>query len=162
MSKANPDAVAAILEQVRELAIRYHQETGKPLGITGEIAEFEAARLLGLELSEARQPGYDALWPQATGPEKRVQIKGRRVLDASKPGGRLGSIKLDEEWDVVVLVLLDVAFRPTAIYGAERAAVQQALMVPGSRSRNERGALSVSQFKSLAKRVWSQEGHSEG
>jgi hypothetical protein len=31
------------------------------LGITGEIGEYEAARLLGLRLASAREPGYDAV-----------------------------------------------------------------------------------------------------
>jgi len=42
------------------LAKRYKALTGKPLGVTGEIAKFTAARLLGLERSSARNPGYDA------------------------------------------------------------------------------------------------------
>jgi len=88
MRKSNLDCIATILAAVRVLAIRYYQETGKPLGITGEIAEFEAARLLGLELAEPRQAGYDALWIRDDGRSKRVQIKGRRVSDASKSGGR--------------------------------------------------------------------------
>ena len=151
--KPNLSRVGAILEDVRELAIQYYEETGKPLGITGEIAEFEAARLLGLELCEARQAGFDAVRARGTGP-KRVQIKGRRILAASKPGQRVGSIILEQEWDSVVLVLIDAEFKPTVIYEAERPAIERALREPGSRARNERGALSVSKFKSIGKRIW--------
>jgi hypothetical protein len=46
--------------EAKALAVRYYQVTGKPLGITGEMAELEAAKLLGLELAEARTPYYDA------------------------------------------------------------------------------------------------------
>lgn len=66
------DDVAALIGQARQLACAYRKLTGKPLGITGEVAEFEAARRLGLVLAEARAPGYDAL----RGAE-RIQIKGR-------------------------------------------------------------------------------------
>lgn len=38
----------------------YRRLTGKPLDITGEVAEYEAARVLGVELTPARQAGYDA------------------------------------------------------------------------------------------------------
>ena len=34
---------------------------GKALGITGEVDEYEAARILGVELTPARQAGYDAI-----------------------------------------------------------------------------------------------------
>ena len=47
--------------EAKALAARYYQLTGKPLGITGEIAELEAAELLGLSLADARQAGYDAI-----------------------------------------------------------------------------------------------------
>jgi hypothetical protein len=40
---------------------------------------------------------------------------------------------------------------------ATRAAVEDALMEPGSKARNERGALSVSKFKSIGIEVWNRE-----
>ena len=144
--------IGPILDSVRALAVDYYRETGKPLGVTGEIAEFEAARILGLELCAARQPGFDAVSCESGRP-KRVQIKGRCILD-SAPGQRLGRIRLDQEWDAVVLVLLDREFKPVEIYEAERPAIEAAILAPGSRARNERGALSVGKFKSLARRVW--------
>ncbi|MBI3553008.1 MAG: hypothetical protein HY077_10880 [Elusimicrobia bacterium] len=141
------------MENVRSLAIDYYQETGKPLGITGEMAEFEAARIMKLELCDARQAGYDARRAGKLGPQ-RIQIKGRRIMDDSKPGQRLGRIRLDHEWDSVMLVLLDERYHAMEIFEAERHEVKQALEKPGSRSRNERGALGVGKFKSIGRRVW--------
>ncbi|TNC93512.1 MAG: hypothetical protein FD119_3941, partial [Stygiobacter sp.] len=40
--------IADLLRQARRIAIEYYQLTGKPLGITGEVGEYEAAHLLGL------------------------------------------------------------------------------------------------------------------
>lgn len=119
----------------------------------GEVAEYEAARLLGVELSPPRQAGYDAIREEQGGP-KRLQIKGRYIAADSKPGQRVGGIKLDREWDAVLLVLLDADFEATAIYEAERPDVEAALLAPGSRARNERGALAVSKFKSISRRIW--------
>jgi hypothetical protein len=147
------ERVGSILDRVRALAVEYYRETGKPLGVTGEIAEFEAARILGLNLCDARQPGFDAVCHESGRP-KRVQIKGRCILDSSGPGQRLSRIRLDQEWDAVVLVLLDGEFRPMEIYEAERPVIEAAIRAPGSKARNERGSLSVSKFKSLARRVW--------
>lgn len=149
----DPVKVQKILEDVRALAIEYYRVTGKPLGVTGEMAEFEASRLLGLQLCGARQDGYDAERVGGVGP-RRVQIKGRRIMELSKPGQKLGQIKLAKEWDSVMLVLLDEEYRATAIYEAERPAVTAALLAPGSKSRNERGALAVSKFKAIGRKVW--------
>ena len=154
MVKARMRRIAGILDAVRDLAVQYYEETGKPLGITAEVAEFEAARLLRLELSEARQEGYDAIRAGGAGRPKRVQIKGRYIPDPSKGGQKVGSIKFDKKWDSVVLVLLDREFRPVEIYEAHRPVIKRALMAPGSKARNERGVLSVSKFKSIGKRVW--------
>ncbi len=156
MPKPDMKEIGEILESVRALAIRYYEQTGKPLGVTGEMAEFEASRILGLELCVARQDGYDAVRSKAAGPQ-RIQIKGRRIMDVSKPGQRLGGIKLQKDWDSVMLVLLDDQYRATAIHEAERAAVKAALEAPGSKARNERGALAVSKFKAIGRLLWQRE-----
>ena len=154
MRPTSLDNITRILEQVRDLANQYHNETSKPLGITGEIAEFEAARKLGLVLSPARQSGFDAERVGDTGP-KRVQIKGRRLADTSKQWGRIGTSQLDKEWDSVILVRLDDHFQPIDMVEAERQAVETALRAPGSKARNLRGSLSVSKFKSIGTCIWS-------
>jgi hypothetical protein len=53
-----------------------------------------------------------------------------------------------------MLVLLDESFKVLSIYEAKRSAIKKALLVPGSKARNERGALSVTKFKSLGCLVW--------
>ncbi len=68
-----------ILCQTRALAIRYYKLTGRPLGVTGEVAECEAARLLNLQLSAVREAGYDATQMKG-GKTQKIQIKGRCVL----------------------------------------------------------------------------------
>jgi len=135
------------------LAQEYRALTGKPLGITGEVAEYEAARILGIELTPARQAGYDGI-ERHKGGMRRLQVKGRCVLGNSKPSQRLSKIQVDKEWDAVLLVLLDQKFDAFEIYEADRAQVVEALTAPGSKARNERGTLSVSKFKSIGRKRW--------
>jgi hypothetical protein len=142
-----------LLGEVKLLAREYYDLTKKPLGVTGEIAEYEAARILKVKLSPARQSGYDAI-RKSRGKEQKLQIKGRLLTPSSKSGGRLGGISLKKEWDVVILVLLDEHYEPTAIYEADRPAIKKALTAPGSKARNERGQLSISKFKSIGQRIW--------
>ena len=149
----NQPRVMDILREAKRLAQEYRTLTGKPLGITGEVAEYEAARLLGVELTPARQAGYDAI-EQIAGTTRRLQIKGRCMLPGCKPGQRVGSIDAKKEWDAVLLVLLDENFEAMEIYEAERVDVLAALSAPGSKARNERGALAVSKFKSIATLRW--------
>lgn len=117
------------------------------------MAEFEAARLLGLELTAARQAGYDAT-EVCDGATWRVQIKGRCVPSLREAKGRLGAIDITKEFDSVMLVLLDFEFEALAIYEAPRAAVVERLSKPGSKARNERFSLGIPQFKSIAKVRW--------
>src|SRR4051794_34045136 len=100
------ERVMSILGEAKRLAQEYRAITGKPLGVTGEVAEFEAARILGLELTSARQSGYDAI-EVVDGTRRLLQIKGRCLLPGCKPGQRLGSIRTDTEWDATLMVLLD-------------------------------------------------------
>ena len=141
------------LLQAKLLAQRYRHLTGKPLGITGEVAEYEAARILGIQLTQARQAGYDAI--ELVGQtERRLQIKGRCILEKSKPGQRLGSIDIHKDWDAVLMVLLDGNFDAVEIHEAERAVVIARLAEPGSKSRNERGSLGVNQSRAIGHLRW--------
>jgi hypothetical protein len=141
--------VKELLAAVKPIAAEFYQLTGKPLGVTGEIAEYVAAEKLGLTLAPARTTGYDAL----RGTE-RIQIKGRAFGVDAKPGQRMSRIKLDAPCDTVLLVLLDNAtLEPREMWEAPFAAVAECLARPGSKSR-ERGALGVGAFKRLARRVW--------
>ena len=151
---ANNAALDDLAARAKALAAEYYALTGKPLGITGEIAELEAANKLGLELATARTPYFDA-----TGFENdlhvRYQIKGRAVDPRRRYVGRVPSVKCDGDFEVVLLVLLDrLTYDAIEIWRAGREEVAQRLAAPGSRARNERSALGISQFKSISQRVW--------
>ena len=151
------ERVRDILATVKPLAAEYYRLTGKPLGVTGEVAEFVAAECLGLELAIARTAGYDAIRHGPTGPIY-IQIKGRAYGDGAKPGQRLGRIKTGIHCDIVLLVLLNSAtLEPREMWEAPFAEVLARLAEPGSKARNERGALSVGDFKRLhsVRLVWS-------
>src|SRR5205814_4887002 len=111
----NKDRILKVLGEAKKLAQEYRILTGKPLGITGEVAEYEAARLLGVELTPARQAGYDAM-EHVAGTTRRLQIKGRCMLPGCKAGQRLGSIDVTKDWDAVLMVLLDENFDAFEIY----------------------------------------------
>ena len=143
--------IGSVLERARQAAIDYYRITGKPLGITGEYGEYIAAERLELELAQARTAGYDATDKAG----RRIQIKARSIpSDKKLVGQRLGSIRLDQEWDIVLLVLMNERFEVRWIYEAEREAIEAALKAPGSKARNERGALSLTKFKSIGRQVW--------
>ena len=112
--RVTTERVMGVLAEVKRLAREYYELTGKPLGITGEVAEYEAARLLGIELTPARQEGYDAI-ELRDGIRWTLQIKGRVILPTSKPGQRMGGINILKNWDAVLLVLLDEDFNATEI-----------------------------------------------
>ncbi len=144
------DEIGKVLKRARRAAVDYYRLTGKPLGITGEIGEYEAAKRLGLTLAEAREPGYDATDRRG----RRIQIKSRSIPRSRKPTGqRMGVIRLEHDWDVVLLVLMDETFKPTAMYEASRGKVKAALRKTNSRAR-ARGALAITEFIRFGKRVW--------
>src|SRR2546423_546016 len=99
--------VSRFVSEAKSLAKRYYALTARPLGITGEIAEYEAIRLLHLNAAEVRQPGYDAEGPAANGRKERLQIKGRCIIGKLRPGARMGAIDLTKPWDAILLVLLN-------------------------------------------------------
>ena len=145
-------AADKLIGQARQLAAEYRRTMGKPLpGISSEIAQHDAIRLLSLEPADATAGGYDAIDP-ARG-DKRIQIKSRTIFDESKSGQRIGQIKVEQPWDSVVLVLMDEEYQPYEIYEAERGELLE-YIGKSSSGRSKRGALSVARFKIIGRLAW--------
>lgn len=87
----------------------------------------------------------------------RYQVKGRAIFDEAKSGHRIGQLKLEQEWDAVLLVLLDEQYEPYEIYEASRESIQEAMDEAGDSKRSKRGAMSVARFRHLARLVWCRE-----
>lgn len=150
-------SVDKLIAQARLLATEYRHATGRPLaGISGEISQYDAARLLDLELRPGENSGYDAI---GRGPRagRRVQIKARAIFDQGKSGLRIGQIRVDQDWDIVVLVLMDENFEPFEIHEADRETLVEALKEGGNSNRSKRGAMSVAKFKAIGHLAWTRE-----
>ncbi|MFN0046971.1 MAG: hypothetical protein ACKVOS_10940 [Sphingorhabdus sp.] len=151
----DPEESNALFQDIRSLALRYRNATGKPLGVTGELAELAASQILGVELAPARTAGFDG-WLVRGGDRLRVQIKGRAVPWATRYVGRCPAIKCGDQFDIVLLILVDnQTMQPREIWEADEKDIVARLSVPGSRSRNERHSMGISQFKSIARLIWS-------
>ena len=149
-------AADKLIAQARQLAAEYRRTMGKPLpGISSEIAQHDAVKLLGLEpLDEGSEGGFDAIDPSRG--DKRIQIKSRTIFDESKSGQRIGQMKLDKEWDCVLLVLMDEDYEPYEMYEAEREDILDCIGKSSS-SRTKRGAMSVARFKIIGRLAWTKE-----
>ncbi len=148
-------AVDKLMKEARTLAAQYRKATGKPLGISSEIAEYDAARLLNLELCADRSGGFDAIGAGKR-EGRRVQIKGRAIFDERKSGHRIGQLKCDKPWDSVVLVIMNSEYEPVEIYEASRDVIDEAMVASQSKRAN-RGAMTVAKFKVISELVWSVE-----
>jgi hypothetical protein len=147
--------VDKLMLEARKLAANYRRATGKPLGISNEIAVHDVIRLMKLVPAEPGAGGYDAI---GTGSRegKYIQIKGRTIFDETKGGQRIGQVKLDQEWDSVMLILMDENYEASAIYEADHDTIAEA-MADTSAKRAKRGAMSVARFKAIGTLVWSRD-----
>lgn len=150
-------AVDKLITEARRIAAEYRRATGKPLaGVSSEVCQYDAARLMDLELCQPAVSGYDAIGHGAR-EGKRIQIKGRAIFDEAKSGQRIGQIKLEQEWDSVMLVLMDEDLEPFEIVEADREEITQAVNEGGTSKRSKRGLMSVAKFRAIGRLVWSRE-----
>jgi len=147
--------VDKLMTEARKLAADYRRATGKALGISTEIAVHDVIRLLKLIPAEPGAGGYDAI---GTGVRegRRIQIKGRTIFNDKKSGQRIGQIKVEQDWDSVMLIIMDENYEPQQIIEAAREAITEA-MTDTSANRAKRGAMSVARFRAIGHLVWSQE-----
>ncbi len=147
-------SVDKLISQARKLASEYKQATGKTLpGMSSEIANYDASQLLNLTLSEDSGQGFDAIDKDG----RKIQIKGRTIFDEGKSGQRIGQIKLNQQWDCVVLVLLDQSYESYEIYEASRDELLE-YIDQSSPAQKKRGALSVARFRIIGNLMWTRDG----
>ncbi len=149
-------SVNKLISEARRIAAEFRRTTGKPLGISAEIANHDACTFLQLEAQDDAV-GYDAIGLHGSRKGHRFQIKGRAIFDEKKGGQRLGQIKPDQEWDKILLVLMDEEFETTEIYEASREDILNDLDDASTSNRSKRGAMSVARFKRLAQLVWTRD-----
>jgi hypothetical protein len=142
-----------LMGEARRLAAAYRLATGKTLAISGEIAISDAISLLGLEAAPHHAEGYDAVRERDGGQEK-IQIKARTVFDDTRRPHRLGQLKMDKEWDIAMLVLMDENYEPVEIHEAQRGPLEAAL---AEATPNKRGTVSVGRFKMIGRCLWSRD-----
>lgn len=146
------DGMERMMEAVRALGAAYRQRTGRPLGVSGELGEYLAARHLGLTLLAAREGGVDATRALPEGQAQHVAIRTRTLSMAALEGRRIGALPESEAATHLVLVLLDEeSLRLEAIWQAPYPVVFAQQLARG----NSRG-MHLTRFFTLpgAERLW--------
>lgn len=154
----NAHSIDVLMQQARQLAANYRRTTGKTLaGVSGEISVYDAIRLLHLA-PVPDQIGYEAIGTEKSGDLKgdRIQIKGRTIFNDSKGVQRIGQLKMEQNWDSVVLVLLDDDYEPFEIFEIDRATLTDNVIEQGSK-KAKKGAMTVARFKKIATLAWSKD-----
>jgi len=141
-------SIDKLMQETRRLAAQYRQSTGQTLPISGELARYDATRLLQLSADFKGTKG-----PLAN---KIVQIKSRVIFDEQKSGYRIGQLDLGGSWQVCALVLYEASYEPFAIYIASHESILEAKNTISSKTK-ARGAMSLAQFKRIAQCVWTVE-----
>jgi len=154
-NQSAPYSVDVLMEQARALAANYRKTTGKTLaGVSGELAVYDAIRLLNLKPVDSNL-SYEAIGTEDSGDleNDKIQVKGRTIFSDSKTSPRIGQIKTSEDWDSIVLVLLNDEYSPFEIYEVDRSTIEENAQKTSS-NRAKRGAMTVARFKKIATLAW--------
>ncbi|MBL1141005.1 MAG: hypothetical protein HND53_03155 [Proteobacteria bacterium] len=147
-------SVDKLIAETRRIAKEYRLATGKTLPVTPEIAINDAISILGLLPSEEKNTGYDAIY-EKDGERLRIQIKGRAIFDDKKGGYRIGQVKTEQEWDAIVLVIMNGDFLPEEIYIARRDVILNEL--EEKKKNNKKGAMTLAKFKLISELLWTEQ-----
>jgi len=133
-----------LIASVISLAIEYRQRFNKSLGVTSEVGEYKASKLLNLERAPGNiNEGFDA----RDAKRKRVQIKSRIC---HKNTERTGQFSKNFKFDYALLVLMSDNYEVTKIFKAKRQKIQDQI----ERQSYKRPSLSISKFESIAELVY--------
>lgn len=150
-------SVDKLITEARKIAVDYRKATGKALpGVSAEVSMHDAARLLDLELVKENGLGYDAIG-RGTRAGLKYQIKSRVIFDEQKSGHRLGQLRTEQNWDRIVMVLMDEDLETYEIYEVSREMILDELEKMTDSKRSKRGAMSVARFKMIGHLAWTRE-----
>lgn len=148
-------SVDKLITETRRIASEYRKATGKILPVTPEIAINDAISILQLTPNNDNSKPYDATLEQDDKPI-RVQIKGRAIFNEKRQGHRIGQLKLEQEWDAIILVIMDAEFMPQEIYMASRDDIMNEMNRKAS-SNSKKGAMTLAKFKIIGTLLWTAE-----
>lgn len=144
-------SVDKLIAQTRRIAKEYRLATGKTLPVTPEIAIHDAISILKLLPNNENIPGYDAIYEKDE-ERLKVQIKGRIIFNDKKQGHQLGQLKTEQEWDAIVLVIMNADFMPEEIYMCKRDIILNELKE--KKKNNKKGAMTLAKFKLISRLLW--------
>lgn len=144
-------AVDKLIAETRRIAKEYRLATGKTLPVTPEIAINDAISILELSPNDGNTPGYDAVLNR-NDEQLKVQIKGRVIFDDKKSGHRIGQIKTEQDWDAIIVVIMNADFMPEEIYMSKRDVILDEL--EEKKKNNKKGAMTLAKFKLISELLW--------
>lgn len=132
-----------LIENIISLAVMYRQRFGKSLGITSEIGEYKASKLLRLNRAQGNiNQGFDATDSEG----KKVQIKSRVYSRSQERTGLFNNFA----FDYAVLVLMSDKYDIAEIWKASCQTIKEEI----DRQQYKRPSLSIGKFKSIAEKVY--------
>ena len=145
-------SVDKLITETRRIAKEYRLATGKTLPVTAEIAINDAISILEMQSNKTKNVGYNAIYNRG-GENLKVQIKGRAIFDDKKGGYRIGQLKVEQDWDAIILVIMNADFMPEEIYMAERDIILDEL----EKKTNKKGAMTLAKFKLISALLWTEQ-----
>ena len=132
-----------LIENIIGFSLEYNRRFGKSLGITGEVGEYKASRLLNLKRAQGNiNKGFDAIDTQG----KKVQIKTRIYSRNSERTSAFTNFG----FDYALLVLLSDKYEITEIYKARCKDIQEKI----ANQSYKKPALSIRDFKRISKPIY--------
>lgn len=140
--------ISELMEQTRTLAAEYRASTGKALPVGGEIAMYDASRLLSLLEPTTQVAGIDLV---SQDQNQRFQVKSRAMFAGAKSAPRLGSINPNGDWTHILLVLMNESYQTTHLYTLDRETALSEAKLGG------KNAMTVAKFKVIGECIWGAE-----
>jgi hypothetical protein len=132
-----------LIDQIAVLTVLYKKRFGKSLGVTAEIGEYKAAKLLKLRRAEGNiNKGFDAYDLD----NRKVQIKSRVTTSKTQRTGTFSSHK----FDYALLVLLSDNYDIKEIYRADHKQIEKAI----ENQSYSRRSLPIGKFIAIGKPVY--------
>ena len=125
-------------EVIRKLAIQHRKLTGHIIsGLTGELGEWQTAKLLNLELTkEQNTPGYDAKDKYFYPLKYQIKSSTPRKLGNNGNAWHFSHVCTTHDWDRIVFCFMTMNYEVICIYRMDKDGLKKAQTKSGKKHKH--------------------------
>ena len=143
------ESLDALVDSLVSASEEYNSAIGRSLPISTQLGQLFAAKIMGYDIVTGPGIGYQGIKRDDNGKDIRLNFMVK-LTSSKRKSGPLNGLRLDREWDSVVIVMLSGDREVQSIYELSRSTIREL----STKQRRDLSKISVDEVAHMSDRWW--------